>query len=699
MASAKSTSVTLEKFIKKTDAKNSAKVIRDTKNRPIIVAESVLDFDKITRLGLPLISLGRRLRLYSSDMQKELGRWVVPVELTALSKGDPASLAGVVTPIGKVISDHGLWLKYNEGIEEVGLNDRSDVVLRLTAGTNDGINSGPVINSANTIIAGRAKRLVTRLDVETHEADKNEAAAWLKAFELVNEKKTLRSNFKCAGIDYLHQGNVPYLYRTTQLNFFDPNDREMNQIARDIRSRFKSIRRQVPTVTVTSLLGVPKDEKAYSALLRRVKAMGKNPAKLGLPAKLEQSQFYDPESKAVVSSNFVYFAPLAKLPDQITIITVNTDYHGEVKSRGVLSPLMAIMSLVGIISAHAGTAVLNQNGTATTFTGPTGTGKTTAGAFWSEKNEKYRRNELRRRYEIDLRRAHPDWNGDQILKRLGEIMRGVGILCQEDWIEISKTGEHEWCFWPTERMMYARTGGFPGLRFILSENQPLLENATADFGGSGNPDNLGHVTHDYFPERLFYDPAWNHLLYDRRPRKITANVFLERNAKLDFVVKRVPAEEASRWLLLGRTPDGKFEPLYNAYPDFSGLLMHYGVVGDKLLDAYDAAKKGNVSKLANGDAVVGQAIFEKLDIQVRLWLDNCRDIPTYIVNGAPGLEFTQDMNWLLSEHPEAFGDPSDPNGWRHVTYDDFVNYMRETYGVTYGARGAWSHISDAERRS
>lgn len=699
MASAKSASITLEKFIRKADASNSAKVIRDKKNRAILVDESVLDFEKITRLGLPLISLGRRLRLYSADMQQELGRWIAPVELTALSKEDPGSVAGVATPLGKVMSDHGLWLKYNEGIEEVGSNDRSDVILRLKAGDRSGINPGPVINSANTIIAGRAKRLVTRLDVGAHDADKKEAAAWLKAFELADGKKSLRSNFKCAGIDYLHQGNVPYLYRTTQLNFFDPADKEMNQIARDVRRRFKAIRRQVPSVTVISLLGVPKDEKSYGAFLRRVKAKGKNPAKLGLPAKLDQSQFYDPESKSVVSSNFVYFAPLSQLPDQITIITVNTDYHGEVKSRGVLSPLMAIMSLAGIISAHAGSAVLNQKGTATTFTGPTGTGKTTAGAFWSEKNEKYRRNELRRRYEIDLRRAFPDWNNEQILKRLGEIMRNVGILCQEDWIEISKTGEREWHFWPTERMMYARTGGFPGLRFILSENQPLLENATADFGGSGNPDNLGRVTHDYFPERLFYDPTWNHLLYDRRPRQITANVFLERNAKLDFAVKRVSAEEASRWLLLGRTPDGKFEPLYNAYPDFSGLLMHYGVVGEKLLDAYDAARKGDVSRLANGDAVVGRAIFEKLDIQVRLWLDNCRVISTYIVNGAPGLEFTQDMNWLLSEHPEAFGDENDPDGWKHVTYDDFTKYMSETYGVTYGERGAWSHISAAERRS
>ena len=52
---------------------------------------------------------------------------------------------------------------------------------------------------------------------------------------------------------------------------------------------------------------------------------------------------------------------------------------------------------------------------------------------------------------------------------------------------------------------------------------------------------------------------------------------------------------------------------------------------------------------------------------------------------------TQDMNWLLSEHPDAFGD------WRKVTTVDFQRYMNERYGVTYSGRGAWTHISAAQR--
>src|SRR5262249_14699503 len=154
--------------------------------------------------------------------------------------------------------------------------------------------------------------------------------------------------------------------------------------------------------------------------------------------------------------NFVRFAPLDELPDEITIVTINTDYHGEVKSRGVLSPLMAIMSLIDVISAHAGSGVLNRKGLATLFTGPTGTGKTTAPSFFSERNEAYRRLELERRYRILLEKD--GLSGDALDRRLAELIPGVGVLCQEDWVEIVR-GEDGWRFWPTERSLYARTGG------------------------------------------------------------------------------------------------------------------------------------------------------------------------------------------------------------------------------------------------
>jgi DNA polymerase III delta prime subunit len=675
---------TLDNFLKPSAAKNARLVIRDHADRAVMVDERAIDTSKFEQDGLPLalIDLGRRVRLFNADLSRELGSYVLSADLTRLSKEEPQAVAGLQTPLGNVVSDHGLYLKLKPGIEEIGVNDRNDLIVRCDDDKADPT-QGPVINSANTVITGRAERLVTRLRREEQEADRTEALAWLRAFELLDGRKTLSSRFLCAGISYTQRGNVPYLYRTSQLNFFSIKDPAMVKMAADLETRFKKLGHKLPSVEIMSLLGVPRNEAEYKKFVARLRAKRKSPESLGLPKSLKDSQFFDARSKGIVSSNFVFFCPLAELGERVTVLTVNTDYHGEVKSRGVLSPLMAIMSLIGIISAHAGTAVQNSRGTATTFTGPTGTGKTTACTFWAEKNERYRRDELRRRYEMDFAREHPT---DKAHEMAASLMPKVGILCQEDWVEIVPQNGGTWVFWPTERTCYARTGGFPGLRFVLAENAPLLENACADFGASGDPAKLGRVTHDYFPERLFYDPDWNHMLYDRTPRPISANVFLERDKSLDFIVKRVNPEEGVSWLLKGRTPQGKYEPLYNAYPDFSGLLMAYGQVGEKLIESYEEAKRDSFLELGNGDERIGRAIFDKLDIQVKLWLSHMADVPTFIVNGAPGLKITQDVNWFLSEHPNYFAEkPS-------MTTDEFKALMHERYGVTYGPRGEWTHI-------
>ena len=681
--------VDLEGYLSARDRKGGKRVIRDRSGAIALVREDALDLEKFRADGIPLHNVGRRFRVVGIDGITEQERWIAPFDVIHRSREDSKNFDGLKLPLGELVYDHGLYLKFAAGIRELGVNDRGDVLLRRDGKAIDPT-VGPVFNAFNTVITGRAKRLVTRLEFDAHRADVKEALAWLRALEAVSKQKTLVSRFSCAGVQYTHRGNVPYLRRTSQVNFFSPNDPEMQVIARQIESRFKDRGASTaPRVTILSLMNVPTTEPAHAAFVSRVKRAKLNPAKIGLPAKLRDSRLWDPESKAIVTSNFVYFCPLSELGDEVTIITVNTDYHGEVKSRGVLSPLMAILSKIEIISAHAGAAVLNREGMATTFTGPTGTGKTTAGAFWAERNEVYRRQELKRRYRIDLEREGME--GRALDEKLEGMFPEIGIMCQEDWIEILKDSNRGWVFWSTERCLYARTGGFPGLKFVLSENEPILENVTADFGGGGTIDRLGRITHDYFPERIFYDPTWGHLLYDRKSRRIAANVFLERNPNLDFCVKRVPAEEALRWLLIGRTPGGKFEPLYNAYPDFSGLLMTQGVVGEKLVEAVRAAERGDLKPLGSGDVSLGRAIYDKLKIQLDLWRQNCSDVPTYIVNGAAGLEMTQDMNWLLSEHPDAFGN------WDKVTTERFQAYMKDRYGVTYNERGAWTHITAAQR--
>jgi len=58
-----------------------------------------------------------------------------------------------------------------------------------------------------------------------------------------------------------------------------------------------------------------------------------------------------------------------------------------------------------------------------------------------------------------------------------------------------------------------------------------------------------------------------------------------------------------------------------------------------------------------------------------------------VLNGAYGLELTQDAAWLLSEYPTLFG------GWKTVSVDEFRKYMEERYRVAYGPGGEWLHVS------
>ena len=682
------TTLNLEDYIQEQYKTNTDMVVRLNDGSIIFVDEQALDKNKMSAEGNPVKNFGVRYRVMSDDMKTVTAQYLIPNEVLKLAKTRGKEFAGINLPVGTLWNDQtpefGVWLKIYPNFQQIGTNDRGEIVLRDRKDFKP--MTGAVINSNNTIIMGRAERLVTRLSKTDADIDCAEADAWLKAFEILDDTATLTSDYLCAGIQYRHEGNAPYLNLTTVLNFFDLDDKEMLDLRKIIASRFEKIGRNIPNVKIRSVINLPTTEEDFNSILSKLKEKGSSAKELGLPESYSDSRFYNPDKNTISSSNFVLFVPLAELPDEITITTINTDYHGEVKSRGVLSPLMAILSLVDVISAHAGSGILNQRGTATTFTGPTGTGKTTATSFFAEKNEKFRRQELRRRYEIILKKQHPDLSESDFQAKVDEVVAGVGIMCQEDWIEISENDDGTWSFWPTEKSLYARTGGFPGLDFILIENEPMLENALADFGASGCKKYLGKVTHEFFPERIFYEPKWGHLLYDRSATPCSAHVFLERNAELDFFAKRVSAKEAVEYLLVGRTPSGKHEPMYNAYPDFSGFLMEFGIIGDKLVEAYAKAKAGDYSMIGNGDASTGKAVFEKLDKQLQLWEKSCEVTPPFIVNGAPGLFITQDVNWLLSEMPDIF------DNWKHVTLDDYKTFMEKEFGVTYGPKGEWTHI-------
>ena len=680
----------LDKLLREGQARNERKVFRDRRRRTILVHESALDFDKLQKSGRSLADVGRRIHHYDATLKQEIGPWIVPAELAALSREEPETVAGLEIPLGTVIAEKGLWLRYRAGIEEVGVSDRGELIVREVPNADPA--AGPVRNSFHTATVGQPARVIARVSPAEFDTDRREAEAWLKLFASLDGKRTLQQSFKCAGIDFQHRGNVAHLHRTAQLNFFDMRDIDMVRIASLLAFRFRKVRRKPPSVTILSVGGLPRDAAAWNNLQKRLKGAKKGVG-AGLPQKLQDSRFFDPLAKGIGPATVLLVRPLQKAAEEIIVLTINTDDHEELKGRAVLSSLMTILSPVDVITARGGVAVLTSEGTATTIIGHVGSGRSTACLFWADRNDKFRRRELRRRYEMDLRKT-PDAGrlGETgIQKELDRLLAGIGVLCQEDSSQILKEGAGHWTFWPTERVLHAATAGFPGLKAILQENAPLLENVTADYGAAGKTSALGRVTHGYPLERVFYDPAWNQLTYDRSSRRIAANVLLERDPATDLLARRIPAREAIERLLAGRAPDGAFEPLFNATSDIAGLLIQSGVVGPRLVEAYEAANGGEFAALGAGDAALGEAIFDRLDAQVKLWLDNCRETPTYVVNTAFGLELTQDVHWMLSQHPDAFGE------WKHVSPEQFKAVIKERYGVAYGPHGEWAHVSADER--
>ena len=172
---------------------------------------------------------------------------------------------------------------------------------------------------------------------------------------------------------------------------------------------------------------------------------------------------------------------------------------------------------------------------------------------------------------------------------------------------------------------------------------------------------------------------------------ISAHVLMERGERPEYLVRRISAREAVDWLVQGRAPDGTHQPLCNPFLDFVGVLSEKGIVGPALPPAYEAAQRGDFGPIGGGDARLGEAIYERLDVLVKLWLDTFREVPTFLLSAGAGIELAQDAVWLLSEYPDLFG------GWKQVSIEEFRKWMRERYGVTYGARGEWTHLPAAVR--
>ena len=94
-------------------------------------------------------------------------------------------------------------------------------------------------------------------------------------------------------------------------------------------------------------------------------------------------------------------------------------------------------------------------------------------------------------------------------------------------------------------------------------------------------------------------------------------ILLEHDEDLDFAIRHVSKPDALEFIMRGRTPAGEFHPFYDDYTDVSGLLIGQGVVGDRFIEAYKAAKKGDVAALMNGDEALGAFVLNRIETNSR----------------------------------------------------------------------------------
>src|SRR5215813_1213181 len=163
--------IALEKFLRAGDGKGSAQIVRDQRRRPILIPDALVDYDRISKAGRAFLEMGRRIRILGGKGGDAL--WVIPAELTQISRDEPAAAAGVTLPFGTIVSDKGLWLKWAPGYHELGVSDRGDVLVRYDEEAAKDPMTGPVDGAVHTHVTGRVRRLVARLTAAEHKADRD----------------------------------------------------------------------------------------------------------------------------------------------------------------------------------------------------------------------------------------------------------------------------------------------------------------------------------------------------------------------------------------------------------------------------------------------------------------------------------------------------------------------------------------------
>ena len=287
------TKLNLDDFVQDQFKNNTEMVVRLNDGSIIFVDEQALDKNKMSNEGCSVKTFGIRYRVMSDDMKTVTAQYLIPNEVLTLAKTRGKEFAGIKLPVGVLTNDQtpkfGVWLKIYPNFQQIGTNDRGEIILRDRKDFQP--MTGAVINSNNTIIMGRAERLVTRLSKEDSAKDCEEADAWLKAFEILDNTATLTRDYLCAGIQYRHEGNAPYLNLTTDVNFFDLQDKEMLDLRSIIQSRFDKINRSIPNVKIRSLINLPKTEDDFKSIISKLQEKGSSAKELGLPESYSDSRF------------------------------------------------------------------------------------------------------------------------------------------------------------------------------------------------------------------------------------------------------------------------------------------------------------------------------------------------------------------------------------------------------------------------
>ena len=128
------TTLNLDDYIQDQHKNNTDMVVRLNDGSIIFVDEQALDKNKMSAEGNPVKNFGVRYRVMSDDMKTVTAQYLIPNEVLNLAKTRGKEFAGIKLPVGTLWNDQtpkfGVWLKLYPNFQQIGTNDRGEIILR-----------------------------------------------------------------------------------------------------------------------------------------------------------------------------------------------------------------------------------------------------------------------------------------------------------------------------------------------------------------------------------------------------------------------------------------------------------------------------------------------------------------------------------------------------------------------------------------